>query len=325
MAVRDAAATLEMCLASLSAQTFEDWEAVVVDDGSQDATQTYLGSWARRDPRIRPFRTPPKGLVPALNLAAERSLGLFLARQDADDASHPERLAHQVAALTEHPEWDLVGSQVTIFPEPKEGLRRYQAWVNSLLTPEEIRRDIWIESPIPHPTAVVRRDVFEEAGGYRDMGWPEDYDLWLRLHLRGKTLAKVPKVLYAWRDAPDRLSRRHPMYSAEAFRRCKAHHLASVVGDRRIWIWGAGPFGRRLARALREEGIPIDRFVDIDPLKIGRRAQGAPVEDVSSLKADPEEGRLLLVCVGVHGARDLIRRQLTDWNYRDGRDYFVVS
>lgn len=325
MAVRDGAGTLEMALASLSSQTFEDWEAVVVNDGSLDSTDTILGRCARQDPRIRPFRTPPRGLVPALNMAVGRSRGRFLARQDADDASHPERLAHQVAALEQHPRWDLVGTQVTIFPEPQEGLHRYQSWVNSLLTPEEIRRDIWIESPIPHPTACMRREALEEAGGYRDMGWPEDYDLWLRLHLSGKVLAKVPKVLYAWRDMPDRLSRKHPMYSAEAFRRCKAHHLASILEDRRIWIWGAGPFGRRLARALREEGIPVDGFVDIDPMKIGRKVQEARVDDVSVLKAGPAPGRLLLACVGVHGARDLIRRQLEDWSYAEGRDYLVVS
>lgn len=325
MAVRNGAGTLEMCLASLSAQSFEDWEAIVVDDGSQDATDTILGRCARQDPRIRPLRTPPRGLVPALNLALQRSHGRLLARQDADDASHPERLAHQVAALQQHPQWDLVGTQVTIFPEPREGLHRYQSWVNSLLTPEQIRRDIWIESPIPHPTACMRRGALEKVGGYRDMGWPEDYDLWLRLHLRGMTLAKVPRILYAWRDTPDRLSRKHPMYSAEAFRRCKAHHLAPVLGDRQLWIWGAGPFGRRLGRALREEGLPVHRFVDIDPLKIGRRVQGAQVEEVSVLKEGPSPGRLLLVCVGVHGARDLIRRQLKDWDYAEGHDYLVVS
>lgn len=325
IAVRDGAGTIERALGSLSAQTFEDWEAVIVDDGSTDATHSILGNLARSEPRFRILRTPPRGLVPALNLAVQLSTGRLLARQDADDASHPERLAEQVGALSAHPSWDLVATRVRIFPEPLQGLRRYESWVNSLVHPDDIRRDIWIESPLPHPTVVVRREVFESAGGYRDMGWPEDYDLWLRLHLEGKTLAKVPKILYAWRDSPDRLSRRHDMYSPEAFRRCKAHHLTSVVGDRRAWIWGAGPFGRRLARALREEGVPVDRFVDIDPLKVGRRVQNAPVEDVGLLADGPAGDRLLLVCVGAHGARDLIRRQLTDWKHVEERDYLVVS
>ncbi|MBD3337309.1 MAG: glycosyltransferase [Candidatus Eisenbacteria bacterium] len=325
MAVRDGAGTLEMCLAGLAAQTFADWEAVIVDDGSTDATAAVLGEWAAREPRLKPVRTPARGLVPALNLAAAQARGRYFLRQDADDASHPERFSAQVAALEENRSWDVVATRVTIFPEPDLGLRRYQEWINGLVDPEAIAREIWIESPLPHPTVAIRRAVFEESGGYRDMGWPEDYDLWLRLHGAGKTLAKIPEVLYAWRDSPERLSRTHSMYSAEAFRRCKAHHLRPLLEGREIWIWGAGPFGRRLARALRENGLPVDRFVDIDPLKVGRRVQGAPVEDTKILQSGPRADRMLLVCVGVHGARHLIRGELENWGHREDRDYLVVS
>jgi glycosyltransferase involved in cell wall biosynthesis len=325
MAVRDGAATLETCLASLEAQTLRDWEAVVVDDGSQDETGRILAAWARRDPRIRPVATPPRGLVPALNLALERSRGEFVARQDADDASHPERLALQVEAMRRHPDWDVVGTLVRLFPDPPPGMRRYAAWLNSLVRPEEIRRDIWIESPLAHPTVLMRRSLLQRVGGYRDMGWPEDYDLWLRLHRMGCILAKVPEILYAWRDDARRLSRTSPVYSEDAFRRCKAHHLARVLEGRPVWIWGAGPFGRRLARALREEGVVVERFLDIDPLKIGRRVQGAPVDDVGLLGRHRPGEALLLVCVGQPGARDLIRRQLQGWGYEESGDYLVVA
>lgn len=296
-----------------------------MDDGSTDETPRILGAWARKDPRIRPVRTPPRGLVPALNLGIARAEGSLIARQDADDASHPERLAVQVRALGEHPEWDVVATRVTIFPEPARGLLRYQAWINALVAPAQIRRDLWIESPLPHPTVVMRREVLAGIGGYRDMGWPEDYDLWLRLAGSGRVLAKVDRVLYAWRDGPGRMSRRHAAYGAEAFRRCKAHHLSPVIAGRSVSIWGAGPFGRRFARALREEGVSVDRFVDVDPLKIGRRVQGSPVEDVSALADGPSPGRILLVCVGVHGARDLIRRRLAEWSFDEGSDYVVVA
>lgn len=314
-----------MCLASLAAQSFKEWEAVIVNDGSQDATGRILRDWSHRDPRIRPFNTPPQGLIISLNFAASKARGRTFFRQDADDTSHPDRFQEQIQALLNHPEWDVIATGVTIFPEPAPGLSRYQNWINSVITPEEIARDIWIESPIPHPTVAMRRETFEEAGGYRDMGWPEDYDLWLRLHLQGKGFAKIPKVLYAWRDSPGRLSRTHDNYSAEAFRRCKAHHLSRILGDQKIWICGAGPFGRKLARALDDAGITIHGFLDIDRLRVGRMVQGARVEDLSILKGGPVAHQKLLVCVGVHGARDLIRRQLTEWNYRETTDYLIVS
>ena len=96
--VRDAASTLAACLDSLAAQTLADHEVVAVDDGSMDGSGERLGARAAADPRVRVFRTPPRGLVPALTLALAEARAPLVARMDADDVAHPPRLEAQVQA-----------------------------------------------------------------------------------------------------------------------------------------------------------------------------------------------------------------------------------
>ncbi len=97
--VRDAATTLAACLDSLAAQTLADHEVVAVDDGSTDGSGERLAARAAKDPRVRVFRTPPRGLVPALSLALAEARAPLVARMDADDVAHPPRLEAQVRRL----------------------------------------------------------------------------------------------------------------------------------------------------------------------------------------------------------------------------------
>jgi hypothetical protein len=176
---------------------------------------------------------------------------------------------------------------------------------------------------------MIRREWLERAGGYQDHGWPEDYDLWLRLHLLGARFGKVPEILFSWREHPVRLTRIDPRYSVENFLRAKAHYL--VRGPLReratVILWGAGQMGRRLSKHLLREGAPLAAFVDIDPAKIGRRKRGLPViapEGLGALwKASPRP--IVLVAVGARGARALIRDQLTSLGLREGEDWWAVA
>ena len=92
------------------------------------------------------------------------------------------------------------------------GALRYERWLNSLATPQAIERDLFVECPLAHPTFFLRADAVATAGGYRDRGWPEDYDLLLRLWRAGGRLGTVPEVLLHWRERAGRLSRTHPSY-----------------------------------------------------------------------------------------------------------------
>jgi len=308
--VRDAQPTLPACLESLRAQTLADHEVVAVDDGSVDETPAILDAAARADPRVRWVRTPARGLVAALNTALRRARGGLLARLDGDDVAHRERLAVQAKTLDEDDRCAILGCRVRVVPEtgtPSGGMRRYVEWLNGLLGHDDIVRDLFVESPLVHPSVMMRAETLRSLGGYRDFAGPEDYDLWLRAHEAGWRFGKRPEVLLDWRDRPGRLTRRDPRYAAERFRELKLEALerGRLRAARAVVVWGAGPVGKSWSRALRDRGHSVAAFVEVDPRKLGQQVHGAPVVDVAG--AGRFADALHLAAVGRPGARERIR------------------
>jgi cellulose synthase/poly-beta-1,6-N-acetylglucosamine synthase-like glycosyltransferase len=324
--VRDGALHLDECVTSLQAQTESDFEVIAVDDGSADHTPELLRAWAARDRRVRVRTQPPLGLVAALERARAEARGRWLARMDADDVALPHRFAAQRALMEADPTLAACGGGVRYVPRPavRGGALRYERWLNALTTPEAIARDLFVECPLAHPTFFVRADAVAAVGGYRERGWPEDYDLLLRLWRAGRRLGSVPGVVLHWREGPGRLSRVHPAYSADAFRRCKAHHLAaSLLAGREAVVWGAGPTGKAFARALAAEGVRTRAFVDLDPRKIGQTIRDAPVLAPAGLERDA--AALCVAAVGQPGAREEIRATLVAAGWREGMDFVAVA
>lgn len=324
--VRNAAPYLPTCLASLEAQTLGDFEVVAVDDGSQDASRAILDAVALRDPRIRVVPGPGLGIAAALNAGLLHCRARFIARMDADDVARSRRLEVQVGMLERRPRVAAVGSRVQIFPRAgmTDGLRGYEQWLNGLITPDEIRRDRLVESPLVHPAATIRTAALRDVGGWTLDPWPEDYALWLALLEHGRELANAPEVLLDWRDRPDRLTRTHAHYTPDSFVRLKARHLSrTVLRSGKAIVWGAGRTGRALSRALGENGIRVERLVDVDPRKVGRRRHGAPV--VAPEDLGRWAGVHLVAAVGAKGARRLIRGFLDARGWREGEQYTCAA
>jgi glycosyltransferase involved in cell wall biosynthesis len=319
--VRDEAPYLAEALQSLSSQTHEEFEVVVVDDGSTDDSVEIAEAHAARDSRFRVLRQPRAGLVAALDRACAEASGELLARMDGDDVALPRRLEVQLAAMQDEG-LDACGGRIEYFPRATAGAQRYAEWINSLTTAEAAARDVFVECPLPHPTLVVRRDALERAGGYRDLGWPEDYDLVLRLWARGARFRNVAETVLRWRDHPGRLSRTEPRYSVDAFVRCKLHHLRQTLlpGRRGVLVWGAGPVGKSFGRALGDE---LRGFVEVDPRKLGRAIYGVPV--IPAEEAPRFEDALWLGSVAGEEARKRIREIAASQGREEGNDFVAVA
>lgn len=320
--VRNGSATLEEALASIRAQTFPGFRCLVLDDGSTDSSAAIADAAAAADARFVVRRLPFRGIVATLNAGLELTSAELVARLDADDCMAPERLERQVGLLRARPEVDVVGSAVEFFGDRiAPDLVTYERWMNAAQTEEEIARDLFVECPLAHPSVVMRTEVVRRASGYRDAGYPEDYDLFLRLWRGGSRFAKVPGVLTRLRDHPGRLTRTHPSYRSRALLECKAEHLVAAreLAGREIVVWGAGRDGIRTAKALRRRGAVLRHLVDIAPTKLGKRMLGVEVRAPESLAERP---RAFVVCaVGVKGARELIRARLSELAYREGDEF----
>lgn len=294
---------------------------VAVDDGSTDGSAQTLSDLA--GPRLRILSSRSRGLVAALVTGLDATDAPLVARMDADDENLDGRIDACARALERDPSLAAVASRVEA-PGADEGMRRYVAWQNAIVDPAAHRTARFIESPLCHPAVVLRRSALDEVGGYRECAWAEDYDLWMRLCAAGWDLAKVPRVLFRWHHRSDRLTFTDARYSPDAFRAARAFYLAEHLRsiDRELAIWGAGPTGRRLARALELRGVRAARFVDIDPRKIGRTARGAPIVAASALDRARD---FVITAVGSLGARDLIRAALASSGFVEGDDYLCAA
>lgn len=325
---RDAAATLAACLASIDRQTLANFELLAVDDGSSDEGPHLVRARAQHDARIRLLSPGRVGLVGALNHGLAAAQAPLLARMDADDLMHPKRLRLQHDYLAANPTLALVASQVALFPRQlvQAGNREYLRWQNELLSPAQIAANIYVEAPFAHPSVMLRRSVFQALGGYAEGPFPEDYELWLRMHQAGLPMAKLPRVLLAWRESANRTSRRDPRYARAAFDGLRARFLAAdprLHTGRPLVYWGAGRRTRLRAQQLINQGFPPAAWIDIDPRKIGQRVWGAPVHPPQWLDLLPRP--FVLVYVTNHGARDLIDAALAQLGYALGIDYLDVG
>jgi glycosyltransferase involved in cell wall biosynthesis len=324
--VRDPQHYLEACLHSIRRQSLTDWECVVVDDGSGPEAREWLRRATTGDPRLTVVRTEPRGLVAALNTGLEHCRAPWVARMDHDDWMHRHRLRDQLRLLQDHPDWVGAGCHVRSFPRPGAGPGRieYERWLNAIDSAETVRREAFVECPLAHPTWCIRREVLSSLG-YRDPGWPEDYDLFLRLWRSDAVLGVLPRRRLGWRDHPARLTHTSSRYSIDRFRACKAHHLARsflAAADRYI-LWGYGGTGRGLRRELERQGKLAARIVEVHPGRLGNRIHGAPVIPPESLPAVPA----LPIVVSVAGAeaRTNIRRALSRMSYVELRDYICAA
>ena len=314
-------------LQSIAGQTFTDIETVLINDGSEDSSVLLAEDWCSRDSRFILVNNRGSGLVDALNTGLADCSGTWIARMDADDISLPDRIEKQYGLAVSEGSMTVVSCQVRSFPRESitSGYRLYEQWLNSLIEPQEIEKNLFIESPIPHPTAFFHRQNILSEGGYTERELPEDYELWLRLWSRGYRFIRVPSVLLKWRDHPDRLSRTSSAYSLTSFYMLKAKYLEHVpcMSGKIVYVAGSGQTARRLGKCLQDNGFHIEAFIDPSKSRQGMMLRGRPVMGPGGLSR--RSGIPVVIASRLPGARKTIMEFLDRLGFIEWENYVVCS
>jgi glycosyltransferase involved in cell wall biosynthesis len=182
---------VDRAIPGILAQTFTDFEWILVDDGSQDRTSDILQELARRDSRVRVFSPGRLGLTAAANYGVTQARGEYIARQDFDDRSYPDRLQLQVTLLDANPEIGVVGGYFVVVDDTRgeRYVRMPPAEHGAIIA--ELAKSI----PFANTVAMFRRRVWSESGGYPEVADLEDQLLWIRAAQLGWRFASIPVVL----------------------------------------------------------------------------------------------------------------------------------
>lgn len=191
MPVHNALPFLDESINSILEQTLSDFEFVIFDDASTDGSTQLLREWSRRDKRIRLYESKQRlGVSGSSNAVVSKARAPIVARMDADDIAHPDRLRLQWNIIESRPDVAVVGTLCNGIDASGREVRPRDRW-------RLVRRSGYI--PFPHGSAMFRREVFDHVGGYdEDADGGEDQDLFSKMVARGRVLT-LPDVLYSYR------------------------------------------------------------------------------------------------------------------------------
>jgi len=323
---RDASATLRRSIESILKQTYQDFELILVDDGSTDESSQIAHSFT--DDRIRHIQLKPQGIVGALNEGIWASQGNYIARMDADDYSHPQRLKKQLELLEKDHDTGVVSCLVNYVGDIQKnyGYYHYVQWTNEILSQNDIYLKRFMESPVVHPSVLMRRDLIKNYGVYKEGDFPEDYELWLRLMEKQVRFSKVPEYLLDWYDDNNRLSRRHKKYSMEAFYRIKAEYFSgwfnSYFGSNapQVMVWGTGKAVKQKSQYLEEFQIEIAGYIDV----VDKPNHWFNEKPVFYYEEIPDR-IFVLSFVGDRKGKKMIYDYLVSKGYEEGRNFYFMT
>jgi glycosyltransferase involved in cell wall biosynthesis len=227
MAVRNGAAELPKAIESILAQTFTDFELIVVNDGSTDGTAAYLD--AIPDRRVRVVHQEGPALAAAINRGIALARGRYIARHDHDDISRPARFAKQVSFLDENPDFALVGTHADIWigNQPTERAHDHPS------DDAALRFELLFHNPFTQSSVMIRKAAIDAIGGYSTdpkRQPPEDYELWSRLARRHR-IANIPERLTIYREMPGSVSRVAVSSIRDKAAAISAENLAAALGE----------------------------------------------------------------------------------------------
>jgi hypothetical protein len=286
MPMRNVRRYVAEAIESILAQTYRNWELVMLDDASTDGTAEIAAKYVCD--RVRLIRSEQVGASQSRNTAVREAKGEYLALMDADDVSLPTRFAEEMQELLAHEPAGAVSCWVVRISVNGRELYRARNPIDSSV----IRRDLFRANCFAHPCAVMRRSAFEDVGAYRlGLSMSEDYDLWLRMS-ECHELRTIPSFLYLWRLRPGELVGQSP--------------LKTEAGNQLIRDWAtqrratgvdpmAGGSAEEVAAAVEAKYRQL-RSEKGDPWSPGRHCAGRTLEHLS---VGDRRGALLFALHGI--------------------------
>lgn len=231
MGIYNCADTLGAAIESILCQTVTDWELILCDDGSADATYALADRYRQQLPqKIKLLKNEKNmGLNHTLNRCLEAATGQYIARMDADDLCMPDRFEQELQALEADPDIAIVSTPMEYFDEGG-------TWATGKANPRPQPRDFLYGTPFCHAPCMVRRQALTAVGGYTEdkkFLRVEDYDLWIKLYAAGYRGINLKKPLYRMRDDRKATARRKFRYRIN-----EARVKAKAVRLLKLPAWG---------------------------------------------------------------------------------------
>jgi len=317
---------LQEAVDSILQQSYKDFELLLIDNAGDAESLDITARYCEKDSRCRLIREERSGISFALNTGIEASAGTYIARMDADDIALPMRLAYQVKHLRDNPVTGVVACRTEVFPggSANEGYRLFVAWQNSLLTAEAHGTNRFIESPVAHPSVMMRKELFTQFGKYDTGPLPEDYELWLRWMDAGVRFEKLPMNLLKWRDSSGRLSRSHDNYSESAFFSVKVKWLKkwldrNLAAGRPLIVCGGSRNIRGKIQQLEAAGVTVAAITDV----VHRTTDGYSFIPAKSL--NKYRDHFLINLIGKRDVREEIRSFIQGQGFVEMTDFVMAG
>ena len=312
------------CVISIIKQTYPNWEAIFVDDASNDKSLKIVKDFADKEHSINIFKNQGKGIISALQTAFRHCKGDYITRMDSDDIMVENRLSIMLEGLLKHGGKHLAVGQVKYFKKDgvSDGYMRYEKWINSLTANGTNYNEIYKECVIPSPCRMIDRKDFINCEGFDSIRYPEDYDLTFRFYRAGYKCIPCDQVLLHWRDYSTRTSRTHEHYAINYFLEIKVHYFLELDYDekRPLTIWGAGNKGKTVAKLLIKQDIPF-YWICNNTKKIGKTIYDHALLNFEYLSElhKPQS----IVTVANEDEQLKIKTYLQKQNMKAARDYFL--
>lgn len=287
MPMYNAAPFLAECLDSIIAQSYKNWELIIVDDFSIDSSRDIVLTYQSKDKRIILLKNDVKGIQPALRLAFKHASGQLITRMDSDDLMTPNKLLWMIDAWKKAGKGSIVTGNVSYFSMTNlgNGYQSYADWLNQL--GNDRFSEIYKECVIPSSCWLIHRDDLIQCGSFESDIYPEDYHLCFQFYKNTFKVIHLSKTLHKWRDHSDRTSRNDPRYADNSFLELKIHFFLQIdyQVNHPLILWGAGKKGKRIAHLLHKNDIPFE-WISNNPKKIGQMIHHSIIKNTNQISFD---------------------------------------